>query len=54
MLALVRCFICLDSLEILKPEDAQNVRKRLFEFAILTHSQKNLIHLSVFYIVMLS
>ena len=29
---------CTDSLEFLKPEDAQNVRKRLFEFTILTHS----------------
>ena len=28
-----------DSLEFLKPDDAQNVRKRLFEFTILTHSQ---------------
>ena len=27
------------SLEFLKPEDAQNVRKRLFELTILTHSQ---------------
>ena len=31
---------CTDSLEFLKPEDAQNVLKRLFEFTILTHSQK--------------
>ena len=31
---------CTDSLEFLKPEDAQNVRKRFFEFTFLTRSQK--------------